>query len=71
MSVKTISRIFGWEFWIGDNVLKVVTDSLDDTNIDNFYWREINTEVESYELSELEPKDELEESETTGEGPTE
>lgn len=71
MSVKTISRIFGWEFWIGDNVLKVVTDSLDDTNIDNFYWREINTEVESYELSELEPKDELEEGETTGEGPTE
>lgn len=36
MPIEDISRILGWEFWTGDNVLKIVSDELDDTNPDNF-----------------------------------
>ena len=36
MPIEHISRILGWEFWTGDNVLKIVSDELDDTNPDNF-----------------------------------
>ena len=36
MPIEDISRILGWEFWTGDNVLKIVSDKLDDTNPDNF-----------------------------------
>lgn len=36
MPIEDISRILGWEFWSSDNVLKIVSDELDDTNPDNF-----------------------------------
>lgn len=36
MPIEDISRILGWEFWTGDNVLKIVSDELDDTNPNNF-----------------------------------
>ena len=36
MPIEDISRILGWEFWTGDNVLKIVSDEPDDTNPDNF-----------------------------------
>ena len=32
MPIEDIARIFGWDFWYNDNILSVVTDSLDDTN---------------------------------------
>lgn len=60
MPVEDISRILGWDFWYGDNVLKVVTDELDDTNPDNFVLEEKQTTTIYYELDELDGYDESE-----------
>ncbi len=54
MPIEDISRILGWEFWTGDNVLKIVTDELDDTNPDNFvidntYHEETCYDVDTWE----------------------
>ena len=60
MPVEDISRILGWDFWYGDNVLKVITDELDDTNPDNFVLEEKQTTTIYYELDELDGYDESE-----------
>lgn len=38
MPVEDIASIYDWDFWIADNVLKVETDTLDDTAIENFRY---------------------------------
>ena len=60
MPVEDISRILGWDFWYGDNVLKVITDELDDTNPDNFVLEEKQSNTIYYELDELDGYDESE-----------
>lgn len=52
MPIEDVSRIFGWEFWYNDNILKVVTDSLDDTNPNNFILQEVDTTVTEGEVED-------------------
>lgn len=65
MPIEDVSRIFGWEFWYNDNILKVVTDSLDDTNPDNFILQEVDTTVTEGEVENLDTSDSEEETENT------
>ena len=65
MPIEDVSRIFGWEFWYNDNILKVVTDSLDDTNPDNFILQEVDTTVTEGEVEDLDTSDSEEETENT------
>ena len=46
MPVSDISRILGWEFSYTDNILNVVTDSLDDTKEENLLLMETQTSTE-------------------------
>lgn len=65
MPIEDVSRIFGWEFWYNDNILKVVTDSLDDTNPNNFILQEVDTTVTEGEVEDLDTSDSEEETEST------
>lgn len=65
MPIEDVSRILGWEFWYNDNILKVVTDSLDDTNPDNFILQEVDTTVTEGEVEDLDTSDSEEETENT------
>lgn len=65
MPIEDVSRIFGWEFWYNDNILKVVTDSLDDTNPNNFILQEVDTTVTEGEVEDLDTSDSEEETENT------
>ena len=65
MPIEDVSRIFGWEFWYNDNILKVVTDSLDDTNPDNFILQEVDTTVAEGEVEDLDTSDSTENTENT------
>ncbi len=53
MPVSDISRILGWEFSYTDNILNVVTDSLDDTKEENLLLIETQTSSETIELDDL------------------
>lgn len=53
MPVEDISRILGWDFWYGDNVLSVVTDSLDDTKEENILLQEQDVEEIEIDLNDL------------------
>ena len=57
MPIEDIARIFGWDFWYNDNILSVVTDSLDDTNEENFILQETQSTTTSYDLEELDESD--------------
>lgn len=65
MPIEDVSRIFGWEFWYSDNILKVVTDSLDDTNPNNFILQEVDTTVTEGEVEDLDTSGSEEETENT------
>lgn len=47
------SLYFGWDFWYGDNVLSVVTDSLDDTKEENILLQEQDVEEIEIDLNDL------------------
>lgn len=51
MPVEDVSRIFGWEFSVGDGVLSIVTDELD--NNGNFVLQAIETDKVVIPLEEL------------------
>lgn len=53
MPVEDIARILGWDFWYGDNVLSVVTDSLDDTKEENILLQEQDVEEIEIDLNDL------------------
>ena len=55
MPVSDISRILGWEFSYTDNILNVVTDSLDDTKEENLLLIETQTSTESVDLDDWMP----------------
>lgn len=57
MPIEDIARILGWDFWYNDNILSVVTDSLDDTNEENFILQETQSTTTSYDLEELDESD--------------
>lgn len=57
MPIEDIARILGWDFWYNDNILSVVTDSLDDTNKENFILQETQSTTTSYDLEELDESD--------------
>ena len=57
MPIEDIARILGWDFWYNDNILSVVTDSLDDTNEKNFILQETQSTTTSYDLEELDESD--------------
>lgn len=57
MPIEDIARILGWDFWYNDNILSVVTDSLDDTNEKNFILQETQSTTTSYDIEELDESD--------------
>ena len=57
MPVSDISRILGWEFSYTDNILNVVTDSLDDTKEENLLLIETQTSTESVDLDDWDAAD--------------
>ena len=57
MPVSDISRILGWEFSYTDNILNVVTDSLDDTKEENLLLIETQTSTESVDLDDWDSAD--------------
>lgn len=63
MPVSDISRILGWEFSYTDNILNVVTDSLDDTKEENLLLIETQTSTESVDLDDLDAADSSTETE--------
>lgn len=66
MPVSDISRILGWEFSYTDNILNVVTDSLDDTKEENLLLIETQTSTESVDLDDWDAADSSAETESEG-----
>lgn len=66
MPVSDISRILGWEFSYTDNILNVVTDSLDDTKEENLLLIETQTSTESVDLDDWNAADSSAETESEG-----
>ena len=66
MPVSDISRILGWEFSYTDNILNVVTDSLDDTKEENLQLIETQTSTESVDLDDWNAADSSAETESEG-----
>ena len=54
MPLEDIARIFGWKISVGDNIVNIVTDELD--NNDNFVLHKVNSDTTYYSLNDLPEK---------------
>lgn len=48
MPIEDIARIFGWHFYVGDGIVSVVTNELDNNN--NFVYQHVEITEESFSL---------------------
>ena len=64
MPVSDISKILGWEFSYTDNILNVVSGSIDDTKEEYLLLIETQTSTESVDLDDWDAADSSAETES-------